>query len=227
MQCHPAPLFRISIRLLLAALPALANATPVDVTPDSCAALLCLTGPWQAQSRCVSAVAQVATARARGQAVADCALDHDPSAMVTLKWLTERRALADRHSDRVTAQSPAHRNQTTTPAVASTPPTPEPAPAVPIQPVWEVLATDATLAQTLTRWTRAAGMRLQWDAPRTFLVTGPTVLHGDFETALEALLASPGIRHSDLPLEACIYANQPPLVRITRLGEQARLCNAP
>lgn len=227
MQCHPAKGVRTSIRLMLAALPALANAFPADATPDSCAALLCLTGPWQSQARCISAVAQVATAGARGQSVADCALDDNPLAMVTLKWLTERRALADRASDRVTTRGPAQRDPAIAPAAASAPPAPVPPPPAPTQPAWEVLASDATLAQTLTRWTRAAGMRLHWDAPRTFLVTGPTVLHGDFETALEALLASPGIRHSDLPLEACIYANTPPLVRITRLGEQARLCNAP
>ena len=37
---------------------------------------------------------------------------------------------------------------------------------------------------------------------------------------------SAGIRQSDYPLEACIYANTPPLVRITRQGEQARECDA-
>jgi hypothetical protein len=39
-------------------------------------------------------------------------------------------------------------------------------------------------------------------------------------------LSSPGIRMSDFPLEACIYANTPPLVRITRQGEQTRECAA-
>ena len=214
---------------MLAALSALANASPADATPDTCAALLCLAGPWQSQSRCVSAVAQVAGARARGQDVADCSLDSDPTAMVTLKWLSERRAVNDRTADLAVAQRLAQRSPPAEPRGVQITPTSsaDVTPAAPAQPVWEVLATDATLAQTLTRWTRAAGMRLQWDAPRTFLVTGPTVIHGDFQTALETLLASPGIRHSDLPLEACIYANTPPLVRITRLGDQARLCSAP
>lgn len=214
---------------MLAALPALANASPADAPPDTCAALLCLAGPWQSQSRCVSTIAQVASARARGQAVAECSLDRDPTAMVTLKWLSERRAVNDRTTDLAGAQRPAQRSPPAEPKAVptSSPPSTDLIPAAPTQPIWEVLATDATLAQTLTRWTRAAGMRLQWDAPRTFLVTGPTVIHGDFQTALETLLASPGIRHSDMPLEACIYANTPALVRITRLGDQARLCSAP
>ena len=54
----------------------------------------------------------------------------------------------------------------------------------------------------------------------------PDVVEGTFETALKTLLNSAGIRQSDYPLEACIYANTPPLVRITRQGEQARECDA-
>jgi hypothetical protein len=91
---------------------------------------------------------------------------------------------------------------------------------------WDVLTQDITLARTLERWTEAAGYRLKWDAQRNFLIGAPDSVQGSFEAALQAVLGSAGIRQSDYPLEACIYANSPPLVRITRQGEQARECAA-
>ena len=92
---------------------------------------------------------------------------------------------------------------------------------------WSVLVQDITLARTLERWGSQAGYRVKWDAQRNFLIGAPDTLDGTFETALKAILNSAGIRQSDYPLEACIYANTPPLVRITRQGEQARECDAP
>lgn len=89
---------------------------------------------------------------------------------------------------------------------------------------WEVKASDITLAKTIERWTNAAGYKLKWDASRNFLIGAPDVYTGSFEFALQSVLSSSGIRLSDYPLEACIYANTPPLVRITRQGEQAREC---
>jgi len=91
---------------------------------------------------------------------------------------------------------------------------------------WEVRTQDITLSHTLERWAAQAGYRLKWDASRNFLIGAPDVYDGGFEDALLAVLASAGIRASDYPLEACIYANTPPLVRITRQGEQARECHA-
>jgi len=92
---------------------------------------------------------------------------------------------------------------------------------------WSVLVQDITLARTLERWAAQAGYRVKWDAQRNFLIGAPDSVEGSFETALKKLLDSAGIRQSDYPLEACIYANTPPLVRITRQGEQARECEAP
>jgi len=92
---------------------------------------------------------------------------------------------------------------------------------------WSVLVQDITLERTLQRWGNQAGVRLKWDAQRNFLIGAPDTIEGTFETALRTVLNSAGIRHSDYPLEACIYANDPPLVRITRQGEQARECEAP
>ena len=91
---------------------------------------------------------------------------------------------------------------------------------------WSVLVQDITLARTLERWGAQAGYRIKWDAQRNFLIGAPDSVDGTFETALKAILNSAGIRQSDYPLEACIYANTPPLVRITRQGEQARECDA-
>ena len=91
---------------------------------------------------------------------------------------------------------------------------------------WSVLVQDITLARTLERWGAQAGYRVKWDAQRNFLIGAPDSVEGTFETALKTLLNSAGIRQSDYPLEACIYANTPPLVRITRQGEQARECDA-
>jgi hypothetical protein len=92
---------------------------------------------------------------------------------------------------------------------------------------WSVLVQDITLARTLERWGAQAGYRVKWDAQRNFLIGAPDSVDGTFEAALKAILGSAGIRQSDYPLEACIYANTPPLVRITRQGEQARECEAP
>ncbi len=91
---------------------------------------------------------------------------------------------------------------------------------------WSVLVQDITLARTLERWGAQAGYRVKWDAQRNFLIGAPDSVEGTFETALKTILGSAGIRQSDYPLEACIYANTPPLVRITRQGEQARECDA-
>ncbi len=91
---------------------------------------------------------------------------------------------------------------------------------------WSVLTQDITLARTLERWGAQAGYRVKWDAQRNFLIGAPDSVEGTFEMALKAILNSAGIRQSDYPLEACIYANTPPLVRITRQGDQARECDA-
>ena len=91
---------------------------------------------------------------------------------------------------------------------------------------WHVLVQDITLARTFERWGAQAGYRVKWDARRNFLIGAPDSVDGTFEAAVKAILGSAGIRQSDYPLEACIYANTPPLVRITRQGEQARECDA-
>ena len=93
-------------------------------------------------------------------------------------------------------------------------------------PRWEVFTSDVTVSKTLARWVQDMGYRLQWDASRNFQIDGPTGFSADFETAVTELLDTPGIHFSEYPLEACLYANSPPLLRVTRKGEQARECPA-
>lgn len=87
-------------------------------------------------------------------------------------------------------------------------------------PAWEIKVSDVRLEAALERWTRQAGYRLLWDADRHILITAEDRFEGSFSQAINRVLNSPAIRHSDYPLEAVLYANDPPLLRITRLGEQ-------
>lgn len=89
---------------------------------------------------------------------------------------------------------------------------------------WDVLASDVRLANTFERWGQKAGWRVQWDASKHFLLDGASTFTGSFEDAIKAALMTPGIRQSAYPLEACVYDNTPPLIRITRQGEQTQSC---
>ena len=89
---------------------------------------------------------------------------------------------------------------------------------------WEVRTADMRIDRTLERWAQAAGWRVQWDATRHVEIGAPTTFRGSFEAAVRAVLATPGIRLSEFPLEGCLYPNNPPLLRITRQGEQAVEC---
>lgn len=90
---------------------------------------------------------------------------------------------------------------------------------------WEVRVQDVTLERTLQRWAAQAGYRIEWDAWRKIMIVAPGSYEGTFEAALQTVVASAGRREGDDPLEACIYADTPPLVRITLRGEQVRGCS--
>lgn len=122
------------------------------------------------------------------------------------------------------AAKPAQAQQPAVATAAAAPPAP--VFLVASVPRWEVLASDVLLSKTLARWAQAAGYQLKWDALRNFQIGGLSSWSGDLETAVYALLNTPGIRLSEYPLEACVYPNSPPLLRITRKGEQARECVA-
>lgn len=94
----------------------------------------------------------------------------------------------------------------------------------PVAQKWDVVATDVRLANTFERWAQKAGWRVQWDASKHFLIDGASTFTGTFEDAIKAALMTPGIRLGAYPLEACVYGNTPPLIRITRQGEQTQEC---
>lgn len=89
---------------------------------------------------------------------------------------------------------------------------------------WATLATDGRLAVTFDRWAKTQGMKVVWDAQKHVMLSSADSYTGTFEEAISRALSSPAIRQSDYPLEACIYPNNPPVVRITRLGEQSNEC---
>lgn len=110
------------------------------------------------------------------------------------------------------------------PAVAAPPPPPR----MPVQ-QWEVRVSDVRLAATFERWAKQsadAGMpyKILWDAEKHVLIDATPVYGGSFLEAIEQALKTPAIRRSAYPLEACLYDNNPPVVRITKLGEQAKDC---
>ena len=89
---------------------------------------------------------------------------------------------------------------------------------------WTILPTDGRLATTFERWAKADGMKLVWDAQQHVMLSSSDSFTGTLTEALNRVLTSPAIRLSPYPLEACIYPNNPPLLRITRAGEQNLEC---
>ena len=85
---------------------------------------------------------------------------------------------------------------------------------------WTIFPTDAKLAVTFERWASAAGMKLIWDAQQHVMLSSSDTFEGTLEQALARVLSSSAIRKSSYPLEACVYPNNPPVLRITRLGDQ-------
>lgn len=92
------------------------------------------------------------------------------------------------------------------------------------QRVWELRLSDLRLDRALQRWAHEAGYSIRWDADRYVVIGANTRFAGTLEDAVQAVLSTPGIRASAYPLEACVYGNQPPLIRITRLGDQTEEC---
>lgn len=96
-------------------------------------------------------------------------------------------------------------------------------------PVWQLKASDVRLATTFERWAKESTERgmpysILWDAGKHVLIEAPTEFRGTFLDAVKAALKSPSILESDYPLEACEYPNTPPVIRVTRWGEQAKDC---
>jgi hypothetical protein len=92
---------------------------------------------------------------------------------------------------------------------------------------WEVSLQDRTLARTLERWGAQAGYRVRWEAQREVPIAAADSYEGTFEAALQSVLRAASARRGEDALEVCIYADMPPVARITRRGEQARECTGP
>jgi len=90
---------------------------------------------------------------------------------------------------------------------------------------FEVRLADIRLSTAMARWGVENGVRIRWDADKHVLIGAPeTFTARSVLDAVAQALSTPGIRNSEYPLEACEYPNQPPLIRITRQGDQAKDC---
>lgn len=96
-------------------------------------------------------------------------------------------------------------------------------PAAPIE-SWEIDLKDIHLANTFARWGEKKGWTVLWDAPKNIMIEATSVFQGSLPDAIDQVLRSPGIANSAFPLEACVYPNTPPLVRITLKDEQKSEC---
>jgi hypothetical protein len=89
---------------------------------------------------------------------------------------------------------------------------------------WELRQDDGRIDISIKRWATKMGYSFRWDAERYVLVDGSNKFRGDFPSAIRQLLGSSSIKNSSFPLEACLYNNTPPLLRITRMGDQSEDC---
>ncbi len=90
---------------------------------------------------------------------------------------------------------------------------------------FEIRLNDIKISTSMNRWATENGVRIRWDADKHVLVGAPQTFHAEsvFEAVTQAL-STPGIKNSDYPLEVCEYPNTPPLLRVTRQGEQTKDC---
>ena len=82
---------------------------------------------------------------------------------------------------------------------------------------WSIDATDQTLRQALTRWSRSAGWQLVWELPVDFPIEARASFDGGFEDAVGAVAHS--MERSDAPLKAIFYRGNN-VLRIVAKGAQ-------
>lgn len=70
---------------------------------------------------------------------------------------------------------------------------------------WEVRPEETMLATVLDRWSREAGYRFRWTAPKEHPAF-PLTIHGTFEEALSRIMKD--TRATRYPIRACIYLNR-------------------
>ncbi|MCE2679890.1 MAG: toxin co-regulated pilus biosynthesis Q family protein [Burkholderiales bacterium] len=121
----------------------------------------------------------------------------------------------------IEAEKPSPEATTTTSAAASD--TSVNDPTAQIQ-EWELRQEDERIDVSLKRWATKMGYNFRWDAERYVLVEASNKFRGDFPSVIRQLLGSSSIKNSSFPLEACLYNNNPPLFRVTRMGDQSEDC---
>jgi hypothetical protein len=79
---------------------------------------------------------------------------------------------------------------------------------------FDTLPTDRSVSRLLDRWSRQSGVGFVWDAKSDVTLSTQDRFIGTIEQATERLIG--GI--SGITLQACIYNNNPPVIRITESG---------
>lgn len=156
-----------------------------------------------------------------------------PSTVIHNPRIVER-ALVQRAAPVVAApvvvaqvRRPVERSLSGPAAIVTTAPVGQPPAAPPRR--WEVRVSDVRLSNTFERWAAEAAAgghsyKILWDADKHVLIDATPAYGGTILDAVEAALSTPAIRRSAYPLEACLYPNTPPLIRITKRGEQTEAC---
>ncbi|MGK5033223.1 TcpQ domain-containing protein [Janthinobacterium sp. MDT1-19] len=134
---------------------------------------------------------------------------------------------------KTSAVTPAGPSAQASPPIA-TQPAKSAAPAVALPSVrkWEVRVSDVRLSATFERWAKEASepgsnspsYKVLWDAGKHVLIDATPTYTGTFLDAVEQALSTPAISLSAYPLESCLYPNSPPLLRVTKRGEQTEAC---
>jgi hypothetical protein len=79
---------------------------------------------------------------------------------------------------------------------------------------FDTMVTDRSVSRVLDRWARQAGVGFVWDAKSDVTLSTQDRFVGTIEQATERLIS--GL--SGITLQACIYTNNPPVIRITESG---------
>lgn len=87
-----------------------------------------------------------------------------------------------------------------------------------IIPTFSLLKSDKTVKNALERWTSQVGWQLDWDVAIDFPIRFEANYGGDFEMAINGLLAS--LEATDYPVQSCGYSNN--ILRVVRYGEILR-----
>ncbi|MDI9332503.1 MAG: TcpQ domain-containing protein [Alphaproteobacteria bacterium] len=79
---------------------------------------------------------------------------------------------------------------------------------------FDTLPTDRSVSRLLERWARQSGVGFVWNAKSDVTLSSQDRFIGTIEQATERLIG--GV--SGITLQACIYSNNPPVIRITESG---------